>query len=231
MWIVERRIFTILSAVSLLVFVATVACLLRLFVAYSYLPDMRQFALLLLLTPAMPIFWLSLHVGKRDLLNFLSGLSLFLCVAMVVLWVRSYRVDDHVQIAWQTPGEFPGYTGIRMGSGGGSVTLEYGDDVDYSAYQHLGSYYDGIPVVNRTSTARGWGFGYSRAKGNTEIWVPHWVFVLSTAILPLLWRNSHMEKRRRLKLGLCLTCGYDLRASKERCPECGTPIPAQEAKA
>ena len=50
---------------------------------------------------------------------------------------------------------------------------------------------------------------------------PFWV-VLTLAAIPtaILWRRD----RRTVKPGCCQTCGYDLRASKKTCPECGTPI-------
>lgn len=43
-----------------------------------------------------------------------------------------------------------------------------------------------------------------------------------------LHRRRHTRLRaKRLRDGLCLECGYDLRASGAACPECGTPACAR----
>ncbi len=52
------------------------------------------------------------------------------------------------------------------------------------------------------------------------LWVPGLLFLPGAyaCVLPL------SRRRKRKKLGLCLKCGYDLRGSCERCPECGESL-------
>ena len=47
-----------------------------------------------------------------------------------------------------------------------------------------------------------------------------------SAILPACWLIRKWVRRRDKQPGTCRVCGYDLRASKERCPECGTAVAA-----
>ena len=39
------------------------------------------------------------------------------------------------------------------------------------------------------------------------------------------WRK--IKERERKDFGECLSCGYDLRATPECCPECGTSVAAK----
>jgi len=63
--------------------------------------------------------------------------------------------------------------------------------------------------------------------------VPFWSVVpaLAAMIGLLLWRDRSWRRRdRRKREGLCANCGYDLRATPERCPECGmaATLPAEQ---
>jgi hypothetical protein len=62
--------------------------------------------------------------------------------------------------------------------------------------------------------------------------IPCWTLVLATLPAPVIWCMKHARTRGRRAGSLCLTCGYDLRATPERCPECGTAVsPPAEAAA
>jgi hypothetical protein len=49
------------------------------------------------------------------------------------------------------------------------------------------------------------------------------VFVMASRIV-----RAHRDKKKMLRVGKCRVCGYDLRATPNRCPECGA-IPTQLA--
>lgn len=77
-----------------------------------------------------------------------------------------------------------------------------------------------------------WRQRYTPAWGDTftytTVFMPCWLIIALAAVLPLNWLRKKITHglllRRRRARGQCLQCGYDLRASTGRCPECGTPI-------
>ena len=53
---------------------------------------------------------------------------------------------------------------------------------------------------------------------------PAWVFLVIGAILPLISLRRWLISVRHRRTSRCVTCGYDVRATPDRCPECGTPV-------
>jgi hypothetical protein len=85
---------------------------------------------------------------------------------------------------------------------------------------------------------RAFGFGVSHEDHLTksrhdEYWtlsLPAWFVMLLCAILPAIWFGRQRRSARRRHQGLCPTCGYDLRATPDRCPECGTQVTPAELR-
>ena len=51
--------------------------------------------------------------------------------------------------------------------------------------------------------------------------VPLWLCFVSFGMLPFVQIARRMRRSYRERRGFCLNCGYDLRASEGKCPECG----------
>jgi hypothetical protein len=189
----------------------------------------------------------------RYILNAATVLSLVLCAATVVLWARSFFVQD---VLFLHHGRMEGaayrstrYTlqSVRGHTVFQSFTLVHQPPVagilfksDQRRQDLAGLTWSRRPTnefgFNYNPDVRGrpllvrLGFRFARrisdldppGRGYTEARVPHWLFAVVTAILPARFLWAARRKRRLVLTGLCPACGYDLRATPERSPECGT---------
>ncbi len=73
--------------------------------------------------------------------------------------------------------------------------------------------------------------------GGQWLAVGWWLLTALTAVLPIIWGWSALRwwrrwvRERRLQRKLCPRCGYDMRATPNRCPECGDMLAAKQETA
>jgi hypothetical protein len=167
-----------------------------------------------------------------------SALSLLLCIATCFLWPRSYRWSD--QFIWTHP---RGQRSILSNDGHlflslfradwsrqpqNTLGLRYQRDTSFPTSAAIfGRLYVYPDPRNLTVTWNGAGFGYQKflrydGVRNISFAAPFWSIALATVLLPVAWITRRLRSRRRHGPGLCPSCGYDLRASPAKCPECGT---------
>jgi hypothetical protein len=158
----------------------------------------------------------SVQTFRRRLFAGVSVLSLILCLATVGLWVRSYWAHD---VFYRYSG---GAKGFQLHSSTGDVVVYLGRNSPGVARAD-GWHHFAQPTFRSVTIPM---FRFDRAPLESGFkWIigtPHWLPALLFALAPAWWLLGPWRRQsKRRKLGLCLNCGYDLRATPARCPECG----------
>ena len=189
---------------------------------------------------------------RRWVRSILTVLSLLVGVGLIVLWPRTTRMSEGVKFSASTAttyafGTHPHGVGVMLATrrspagGWGFFRTAWGRaTVPFEEFSSAHYVFKGAPWAGywafggRTAIVNYWwwrpdhhlmGLGWEATGLRTYLVIPFWFLIILSLILPARWLQWHLRRRRRLRMGLCPECAYDLRASPERCPECGVPTP------
>lgn len=177
----------------------------------------------------------------RRLFTFASAVSLVLFAATVVVWVRSYFLKEEVHGNWHARDLYAMSGAGRLSVGESFILPERMEiERELPRYQSWprGTSEVVIPSQLRRQRWQCLGVEWIQFRGGTysvgqnvdewaagsQLSVPYSLLAIVLAVLPLTSAAHGMRRHQRLRTNRCVTCGYDLRASEDRCPECGTPI-------
>lgn len=186
---------------------------------------------------------------QRRLFNLAILLCTVVLAVVSTLWARSYYRGDRWRYGtWSDRKVSTGQSMFTLESAKGIFAFRYHYDEPNRAPAHdasqVGLHRESWPIAKETDLLLGadfWGhrwagfgcyykeIGYPSSSDGVwrrnwfewQIAGPHWVLVLVFAV-PLVVRCVFAYRRARRPPLLCDKCGYDLRATPERCPECGT---------
>jgi hypothetical protein len=164
--------------------------------------------------------------------------SALLFVAILVLWARSHFARDYTSmwLPYRADAAGPRFVKVDVAGAGGQLEVDWQvwKDADREELRRRNKiarsnwYYRSfseLPLKYAQSTPPTFwnAIGFKTYSGPTHsnICVPYWAGTVLTAGLPLAWVVRRVRRRRSAVAGRCLVCGYDLRATPQKCPECG----------
>jgi hypothetical protein len=153
----------------------------------------------------------------RHLLICVAIFLLGLCAATLWLWVRSHRGPDYVEYGGN------GKWLMKVISGHGTMDFLVIPRWPQEEEFRVGRYPDYVYYGTRYSK-RVLGFGTDEQwpeYGGRYVNVPHWFIAVISGGLSALLSRRWWKRRFLAMAGRCGRCGYDLRATPDRCPECG----------